>query len=256
MRIEIQHSIIALLTVVGFFTAIASGQRLTGTVIDADGVPLADVWVHPDGHIYSVTTNRSGVFELSEKSHGAWLRDGLSRLLFFHKTGFQPQVHVFEKDALPLVVKLSAIGREVEGISLCKLPILKDVRLSGKKLSILHPKRLKYRDRSNWEYQSFTVGLKISGEKHEISSSRFGFVGPFPPGSFILNSTEYQVVSNPPVLDWRGTLKDGTFWRYIGPPFNSWEAYQYSTRSKEASVAFDNILNTLCLNPSDPEGNS
>ncbi|MGI8469149.1 MAG: carboxypeptidase-like regulatory domain-containing protein [Pyrinomonadaceae bacterium] len=217
-------------------------QELKGFVKNQDGKPISEVFVQPEGYIYSTKTDANGFFNLRMTKY--WEKG----IVFFDKKGFQAQAVPVDSIAKELnIVLKDEENSEIVTIPNCTANQDKNVRLVGHYLILSAPKKLKFKSGTDTDYIYYRIGFGKGNNKSWLEGGLGNLYGSeYPSSNFIDKSTNFSYRRTNLGLDWRGITNDGIIWRWIGS-VSIFETYYYQTKSKEAAEVFDKILDGMCF---------
>jgi hypothetical protein len=223
--------------------SVAQSVDVQGFVRTVDGEPIDKVYILGSGNFANSTTDEKGFFRSSSSTPISSVNS-----FVFHKIGFIPKIVPIESSSTNLNVVLEPEGDgKIWEVQACNPAGLKQGKVIGKFLKLRIPKNLKVESGVDDDYVYYAIGFKRDEKRHWLNGglgNLFGSLYPF--ADLRSDLKEYSYRRTSVGMDWRGTTKNGKFWRHFGA-VAVFETYYYITGSKEAADAFDQIIDGVCF---------
>ncbi|HEU5350129.1 MAG TPA: carboxypeptidase-like regulatory domain-containing protein [Terracidiphilus sp.] len=214
--------------------------HLSGVVVDAAGKPVAGAMVIHDGMSKFVETDANGRFALDTRApavviekagyHGKRVEVLGAREIRVTLESFSKPFPVCEETAS----RVGIAGYESSGFYFERIPGIKASRLM-----------------SDVDYVARWYSIKVSGKKYAVrqgTGALWGFGEP--EDERVWQSVQFDEVvydvGGADIVDARGTMPDGTQWRYLGS-FNV--SADYEDVPPEAAAMLDKLLDSGCWKP-------
>ena len=222
-------------------------QQLVGTVQDRNGKPLRDVLV------YSYPTRMPKPSELAPYQYtdkrGAFRFQHYGKVVFIIHRGFRPIVQVVSGPSNQLKIVLDDAKETEWVVPACKM-ITNEDRYIGNSIKLKVPSNLGLLEEKSPDAVRKTILYKAGNKQQQLTIWASVSGGDLPAESLILSSTMLTTRALRSGRDYgvefRGELAGKQYWRHSSFGFYT---FAYQDVSIEAAKFFDNIIDSLCVEP-------
>ena len=223
--------------------ATAQTVEIQGFVKTAEGQAIANVYIE-DGEIFTdPETDEEGYFRFSSRDAFRYIKT-----LVFDKKGFVPKIVPVDRYKTKLDVVLEPEkNKDLWEIPTCNFPNSNRYKVVGTYLKLFIPKKMSVKSGVDSDYIYYSVGFKKGKNEYRLNGGLGNLYGsPYPSDRLRSEVRNFSYRRTSVGIDWRGTTKEGKYWRYFGA-ISAFESYHYETESREVAEVFDRILDRVCF---------